>query len=225
MNDVWTLPDSVRLHEASDSKCGCSSGQCQSTKGTATSYTSYKIVKCLGEWKAPKYSFKCQGSCKNFVTSVDECEYAAAQMNLPDKHIESKGLILSDHENINHPGLPYGCTQRPIGKFLYMNWYKHKKCGTAGYPRMQRRAGRLSASTLYSSGSHCCRVNSTRTAALEYPHADCLDDNFIDCPAGASIGLVPTRKNVPSNGNVDFGIEQQTERSTDSGKVEKQTCQ
>jgi hypothetical protein len=209
-------PDSQAFYiRTSDNKCGCSSGQCQSTSGTATSYTSYKIVKCLGEWKAPKYSFKYQGSCKNFVTSVDECEYAAAQMNLPDKHIESKDIILSDHENINHPGLPYGCTQRPIGKFLYMNWNTNTKtCGTSGYPCICRdEPVTCPAGTYaYSSGSHCCRVNSDKNGQpLQYHHADCLDDNFIDCPAGAVDGACADEKNFCSikNGNVDFVLNKQ----------------
>lgn len=203
-------PDSKAFYiRTSDNKCGCSSGQCQSTKGTATSYTSYKIVKCLGEWKAPKYSFKYQGSCKNFVTSVEECEYAAQQLGLEDTIMES-----SSDKNINHPGLPYGCTQRPIGKILYMNWNGNARrntetCGTAGYPCICRdEPVTCPAGTYaYSSGSHCCRVNSDKNGQpLQYHHADCLDDNFIDCPAGAFDGACADEKNFCSikNGNVDF---------------------
>jgi len=176
-------PGSEAFYMDADNKCGCSSGQCQSVRPSSASYYSYKITKCVGEGRLPDYSLKYSGSCERPVTSVEECEIAAVQLGLSDANIDT-----GSHQNINHAGLPYGCTQNPVSGDLYLNLNQATKtCGTSSHPCICRDepVACPPGTFAFDRGSKCCRVNSDKNGnAINFYSPHCLDDNHIDCATG-----------------------------------------
>ena len=176
-------PDSKAfMVQTANNKCACSSGQCQWVR-PSVSYYSYKITKCVGEGRLPDYSLKYSGSCERPVTSVEECEIAAVQLGLSDANIDT-----GSHQNINHAGLPYGCTQNPVSGDLYLNLNQATKtCGTSSHPCICRDEPVACPPGTYAfdRGSKCCRVNSDKNGnAINFYSPHCLDDNHIDCATG-----------------------------------------